>query len=261
MTPAGALVVDDYAHHPTEVAATLAAARTLAPRRLVAVFQPHLYSRTQHLAGAFGRALAAADVVCVVDVYPARERAAGLPRGQRAERSPRRSWTRGAGREVLWLPTFDDARARARRGRLAAGDLCLVLGAGRRARARRAAGRAVGSRAMRALVIIDIQNEYAAGGQVDPAAVRSGGRRAPRRRSPPRATAGVPVAARPARDHLDRPSTGSSPAAPERRSTAPWHPRTGEAVDRQAPSERVPRDRPARTGSTRSATGRSPSRG
>ena len=47
-TPQGALVVDDYAHHPTEVLATLEAARTLNPRRLVAVFQPHLYSRTQH---------------------------------------------------------------------------------------------------------------------------------------------------------------------------------------------------------------------
>ena len=54
----GALVYDDYAHHPTEVAATLAGARTLAPRRLVAVFQPHLYSRTASLAREFGAALA-----------------------------------------------------------------------------------------------------------------------------------------------------------------------------------------------------------
>jgi UDP-N-acetylmuramate--alanine ligase len=61
-TPSGATVVDDYAHHPTEVAATIAAARTLRPRRVVAVFQPHLYSRTQQLAREFGTALAAADV-------------------------------------------------------------------------------------------------------------------------------------------------------------------------------------------------------
>ena len=61
-TPSGATVVDDYAHHPTEVAATIAAARTLGPRRVVAVFQPHLYSRTQRLAAAFGAALALADV-------------------------------------------------------------------------------------------------------------------------------------------------------------------------------------------------------
>src|SRR5215213_6271880 len=72
-TASGALVVDDYAHHPTEVAATLAAARTLAPRRLVACFQPHLYSRTQREATAFGRALALADLAVVLDVYPARE--------------------------------------------------------------------------------------------------------------------------------------------------------------------------------------------
>jgi|DewCreStandDraft_2_1066082.scaffolds.fasta_scaffold00187_28 UDP-N-acetylmuramate--alanine ligase len=67
-------VVDDYAHHPTEVAATLEAARQRFPgRRIVAVFQPHLYSRTAHFADAFGRALAAADRVLVTDIYPARE--------------------------------------------------------------------------------------------------------------------------------------------------------------------------------------------
>ena len=54
----GALVVDDYAHHPTEVRATIAAARTLAPRRVVAVFQPHLFSRTRHQYREFGAALA-----------------------------------------------------------------------------------------------------------------------------------------------------------------------------------------------------------
>ena len=53
-TANGAAVYDDYAHHPTEVAAAIAAARTLGPRRLVAVFQPHLYSRTRALARAFG---------------------------------------------------------------------------------------------------------------------------------------------------------------------------------------------------------------
>ena len=76
----GALVVDDYAHHPTEVEATIDAARRSAPRPLVAVFQPHLYSRTRALHGEFGAALALADVVVVLDVYPARER----PRTSRA---------------------------------------------------------------------------------------------------------------------------------------------------------------------------------
>ena len=78
-TPEGALVVDDYAHHPTEVRATLEAARTLAPRRVIAVFQPHLYSRTRHPAREFGAALALADLPVVTEIYPARERAEDYP--------------------------------------------------------------------------------------------------------------------------------------------------------------------------------------
>jgi UDP-N-acetylmuramate--alanine ligase len=71
---AGVTVMDDYAHHPTEVAATLAAARQAFPeRRVVAVFQPHLYSRTAMHGGALGRALAAADLVVVAPIYGARE--------------------------------------------------------------------------------------------------------------------------------------------------------------------------------------------
>jgi UDP-N-acetylmuramate--alanine ligase len=69
----GVTVVDDYAHHPTEVAASLAAARLGPWKRVVAVFQPHLYSRTRLFAADFGRALAAADLVVVTDVYAARE--------------------------------------------------------------------------------------------------------------------------------------------------------------------------------------------
>ena len=71
----GVLVVDDYAHHPTEISATLAAARQVYPdRRLAALFQPHLYSRTRDFAEQFGRALTACDVALVTDVYPSRER-------------------------------------------------------------------------------------------------------------------------------------------------------------------------------------------
>src|SRR5204863_24762 len=70
----GVTVVDDYAHHPTEVAATLAAARQAFPgRRLVAVFQPHLYSRTALHGESLGKALAAADMVVVAPIYGARE--------------------------------------------------------------------------------------------------------------------------------------------------------------------------------------------
>ncbi len=70
----GVTVVDDYAHHPTEVRATLHAARHRFPgRRIVAVFQPHTYTRTRDFAAAFADALTAADVAIVTDVYPARE--------------------------------------------------------------------------------------------------------------------------------------------------------------------------------------------
>ncbi len=69
-----ALVVDDYGHHPTEVAATLTAARTLNPGRLLVLFQPHLFSRTQRLYKEFARSLLLADEVYLADIYPARER-------------------------------------------------------------------------------------------------------------------------------------------------------------------------------------------
>ena len=127
-TPEGARVVDDYAHHPTEVAATIDAARTRRPRRVVAVFQPHLYSRTQRLAREFGVALARADVVAVLDIYEARERAEDFP-GISGLLVAEAAADAANGRLVFWLPTFDVAE-RALRGVLRDGDLCLVLGAG-----------------------------------------------------------------------------------------------------------------------------------
>jgi UDP-N-acetylmuramate--alanine ligase len=124
----GARVVDDYAHHPTEVAATIAAARDLAPRRVVAVFQPHLFSRTQHLAREFGAALATADVAGVLDVYPARERAEDFP-GISGLTIAEATADAAGGRPVLWLGRFDDAEPMLD-GLLRDGDLLLVLGAG-----------------------------------------------------------------------------------------------------------------------------------
>jgi UDP-N-acetylmuramate--L-alanine ligase (EC 6.3.2.8) len=86
----GVLVVDDYAHHPTEVAATLGAARQAHPeRRLVVVFQPHLFTRTRDQADGFGAALLAADVVYVLPVYPSRE--APIPGSRRASSPTRRA--------------------------------------------------------------------------------------------------------------------------------------------------------------------------
>jgi UDP-N-acetylmuramate--alanine ligase len=127
-TIAGAVVYDDYAHHPTEVAATIAAARTLGPRRLVAVFQPHLYSRTRELAGAFGRALGEADAVAVLPVYAARERAEDFP-GVDGRLIAAASADAPGARPVAWLPGFDVARTWLA-ATLRAGDLCLVMGAG-----------------------------------------------------------------------------------------------------------------------------------
>lgn len=72
-TAGGVRVVDDYAHHPVEVVATLAAARSVHDGRIVAVFQPHLFSRTRALAQEFGEALSSADIVVVTDIYAARE--------------------------------------------------------------------------------------------------------------------------------------------------------------------------------------------
>lgn len=127
-TTAGAAVYDDYAHHPTEVATAIAAARTLAPARVLAVFQPHLYSRTAALAREFGAALATADAAAVLAVYPARERAEDFP-GVQGLLIAERAADAGGGREVAWLPAFADAR-RYLAAELRSGDLCLMMGAG-----------------------------------------------------------------------------------------------------------------------------------
>jgi UDP-N-acetylmuramate--alanine ligase len=125
---AGAAVYDDYAHHPGEIAASLAAARTLAPARLVAAFQPHLYSRTRALRREFGAALAGADVVAVLDVYPARERAGDFP-GVSGLLVAEATADAAPGKAVYWLRDRDSARA-ALEGMLRSGDLLLVMGAG-----------------------------------------------------------------------------------------------------------------------------------
>jgi UDP-N-acetylmuramate--alanine ligase len=127
-TPSGARVVDDYAHHPTEVRATLEAARTLNPARLVACFQPHLYSRTRMLAREFGRALAVADLVVVLDVYPARERPEDFP-GVSGLSVAAAAADSAEGRPVWWLPRADDAE-RMLTADLGEGDLLVTLGAG-----------------------------------------------------------------------------------------------------------------------------------
>ena len=124
----GAQVYEDYAHHPTEIEATLRAARTLGQQRLVAVFQPHLFSRTQLLAREFGRALALADAVIVLDVYPARERAQDFP-GISGLTIAETTADAAGGRPVYWLPAMSAAE-HVLAGMLRAGDVCMVMGAG-----------------------------------------------------------------------------------------------------------------------------------
>jgi UDP-N-acetylmuramate--alanine ligase len=125
----GARVYDDYAHHPTEVRAALSALRELRPRRLIAVFQPHLYSRTKALAEEFGAALALADEAVVLDVYPAREEPVGELAGVSGLLVARAAAERMGGRPVWWLPRADRARA-ALEPMLGPGDVVATIGAG-----------------------------------------------------------------------------------------------------------------------------------
>ena len=127
-TQSGAEVYDDYAHHPTEVRATLEAARTLEPRRLIACFQPHLYSRTRMLAREFGRALALADLIVVLDVYRARERPEDFP-GVSGYLVAEAAADFAGGKPVWWLPRPEDAERHLRK-ELTDGDLLLTIGAG-----------------------------------------------------------------------------------------------------------------------------------
>ena len=125
----GARIYDDYAHHPTEVTATIAAARELGPRRVIAAFQPHLYSRTKALASELGAALAAADEVAVLDVYPAREEPVGPLAGVSGLMVAEEAADRAGGGRVWWLPTAEQA-AQALAPRLREGDLLVTIGAG-----------------------------------------------------------------------------------------------------------------------------------
>jgi UDP-N-acetylmuramate--alanine ligase len=122
----GAAVVDDYAHHPTEVEATLQAARLTFPNgRVFAVFQPHLFSRTQDQAEGFGRALLGADMAVVTDVYPSREQPIPGVTGELVVEAARR----GGHRNVHYCPHWKDA-PQLLRGEVGSNDVVFTLGAG-----------------------------------------------------------------------------------------------------------------------------------
>jgi UDP-N-acetylmuramate--alanine ligase len=123
----GVTVIDDYAHHPAEIAATIAAAREAQNEaRVLVLFQPHLFSRTRHLARELGEALAAADVACVTEIYRAREEPVTGVTGKDvvdaiAELRP--------GMPLAWTPQVEDGvRFLATRAR--EGDVVVTVGAG-----------------------------------------------------------------------------------------------------------------------------------
>jgi UDP-N-acetylmuramate--alanine ligase len=121
----GVLFVDDYAHHPTEVQATIAAARAGHPdRRLVLCFQPHLYSRTRDFAREFGTALAQADVLFLTDIYAAREQPIEGVTGEMIL-----VHAREGGVDVRYVRDRADV-VDAVAAELRAGDLCVTMGAG-----------------------------------------------------------------------------------------------------------------------------------
>jgi UDP-N-acetylmuramate--alanine ligase len=125
----GARIYDDYAHHPTEVRAALEALRGLEPGRLVAVFQPHLYSRTKAMAEELGAALSLADEVGVLDVYAAREEPVGELAGVSGLQVAAAAADRSGGRPVWWFVDAQRAES-ALAPKLGEGDLLVTIGAG-----------------------------------------------------------------------------------------------------------------------------------
>ena len=120
------LVVDDYAHHPTEIEATLATARRAWRGRIIAVFQPHLFSRTQLLMDGFAHAFSRADEVNIAEIYPAREDPIPGVTGERLAEAIRAA---EPGKPVRFFPTKGEIVADLL-PRLSAGDMVLFIGAG-----------------------------------------------------------------------------------------------------------------------------------
>jgi UDP-N-acetylmuramate--alanine ligase len=121
---AGVSVIDDYGHHPTEIRATLAAAKDCRFNRVHVVFQPHRYTRTRDLLDEFAVAFGDADSVFVLDIYPASEQPIPGITGERVAEA-----LRSAGKEARYMPSFEDA-AREVVALAETGDMILTLGAG-----------------------------------------------------------------------------------------------------------------------------------
>ncbi len=121
----GVLIVDDYAHHPTEIEASLKAARDGWGRRIVAVFQPHLYSRTRDFHTDFGRAFFDADILVVTDIYPAREDPIPGITGELVAESARSF----GHRQVVYIPSKEEVPEYLK-SIVREGDLVITMGAG-----------------------------------------------------------------------------------------------------------------------------------
>ncbi|HAR45141.1 MAG: UDP-N-acetylmuramate--L-alanine ligase [Nitrospirae bacterium GWC2_57_13] len=121
----GVTVIDDYGHHPTEIRATLAAAKAGPERRVVAVFQPHRYTRTQHLLEGFSTAFNQADTVVLMDIYAAGEQPIPGVTGQAVYDGIKRH----GHKDVTFIPDRDRAVAHLA-GAVREGDLLITLGAG-----------------------------------------------------------------------------------------------------------------------------------
>lgn len=121
----GVWIIDDYAHHPTEIATTLLAARQTEPKRLICVFQPHRYSRTQFLREEFGRAFTSTDVLVITDVYAAGEEPIPGITGEVLKEEVERQ----TGMQVIYISDKDKV-ARYLKQIVEPGDLVMTMGAG-----------------------------------------------------------------------------------------------------------------------------------
>lgn len=121
----GVWIVDDYAHHPTEIAATLQAAKETKPARLICVFQPHRYSRTQLLHEEFGKAFRSADLLVLTDIYAAGEAPIEGVSGETILQEVRRQ----SGQSVVYLPEREKLASYLQK-EIQEGDLVITMGAG-----------------------------------------------------------------------------------------------------------------------------------
>ena len=120
----GVTIIDDYAHHPSEIQATLRTAREYTDRRIWCVFQPHTYSRTKAFLDEFAEALSLADCVILTDIYAARETdTLGVSSADIEERLKAR------GVSVWYLPTFEEAEKFILKNCIQ-GELLITMGAG-----------------------------------------------------------------------------------------------------------------------------------